>query len=380
MELLVDIENKLSGFYLRSAFKTGKDTLGLLGASGSGKSMILRCIAGIQTPTKGRIVLNGRELFNSDRKINLPSRKRKVGILFQNYALFPHMNVYENIAFGLSSMDEKKKKQKISEKIDMMQLNGLEGRYPGELSGGQQQRVALARALAIEPEALLLDEPFSALDNHLKSQVEKQLIESLSDYNGVSIFVTHNMEEAYRVCKNIQIVSEGKTIAYGEKEEIFHNPPNITAARLTGCKNFSRIEVISPYQVKAIDWGCNIYLNKPIKGFPKYIGLRANHIIVSDLCENLKMYNNDAAYAAIDSEGKTVRQNQTTNIYDCWVVNTSETPFRMTVYLSLKKNHGGTRKYQLQWEVSKEKWLSMKDKPQPWKVYMNKEKLFVMKE
>lgn len=369
MELLVDIENKLPGFYLKAKFKTGKDTLGLLGASGSGKSMILKCIAGIETPTKGRIVLNGRELFNSDKKINLPCKKRKVGILFQNYALFPHMTVFENIAFGLHGMDEKIKKQKVREKIDMMQLNGLEGRYPGELSGGQQQRVALARALVIEPEALLLDEPFSALDNYLKTQVEKQVIESLSNYKGVSIFVTHNMEEAYKVCKNIQIVYQGKIIAFGEKEKIFQCPPNLTSARLTGCKNFSNIKVLSPYIVDAIDWGCTIHLSKPIEGSPKYIGLRANHIIVSDSINNLKINNRT------DND-----ENSTQNIFDCWVVETSETPFRMTVYLSLKRNQEKSKSYQLQWEVSKEKWFELKDKPQPWKVYMSKDKLFLMNE
>lgn len=364
MELLVDIENKLPGFHLKAKFKTGIETLGLLGASGSGKSMILRCIAGIETPTKGRIVLNGRELFNSDKRINLHCQKRKVGILFQNYALFPHMNVFDNIAFGLYGMDGKSKKKKVNEKIDMMQLNGLEDRYPGELSGGQQQRVALARALAIEPEAILLDEPFSALDNYLKSQVEKQLIESLSKYNGVSIFVTHNMEEAYRVCKNIQILNEGKIIAYGEKEEIFHSPPNLTAARLTGCKNFSKIKVLSPYLVNAIDWDCNIHLARPVEGLPEYIGLRANHIIVSDSIDKLKAYN----------------ENNTENIFDCWVVETSETPFRMTVYLSLKRNYGKDKSYQLQWEVTKEKWYGLKDIPQPWKVCMSKEKIFLVEE
>lgn len=369
MELLVDIENKLPGFYLKAAFKTGEGTLGLLGASGAGKSMILRCIAGIETPTKGRIVLNGRDLFNSDKKINLPCQKRKVGILFQNYALFPHMNVFQNIAFGLYGMNEKLKKQKVKEKINMMQLNGLENRYPGELSGGQQQRVALARALVIEPEALLLDEPFSALDNHLKSQVEQQLVESLSNYNGVSIFVTHNMEEAYKVCKNIQIINKGKIIAFGDKEKIFRCPPNLTTARLTGCKNFSKINVLSPYLVYAVDWDCTVHLNKPVEGSPKYIGLRANHIIVSDSVNNLRT-NNETG-----NDG-----NSTENIFDCWVTDNSETPFTMIVHLSLKKCQEKNRDYQLQWEVSKDKWFELKYKPQPWKIYMNSEKLFLMYE
>ncbi|MDP4177338.1 MAG: sulfate/molybdate ABC transporter ATP-binding protein [Bacillota bacterium] len=376
MELLVDIENKLSGFCLNTKFKTGKDTLGLLGSSGSGKSMILRCIAGIETPTKGRIVLNGRELFNSDKKINLPIRKRKVAILFQNYALFPHMNVYENIAFGLSKVDKKENKKKINEKIEMMQLNGLEERYPSELSGGQQQRVALARALIIEPEALLLDEPFSALDNHLKSKVEKKLIESLSNYNGTSIFVTHNMDEIYRICRNIQVISQGTTVAYGDKEKIFNRPPNLTTAKLTGCKNFSKIKVISPYVVEAVDWGCKIHLNQKTTETEKYIGFRANHIVVADSIQNIKYYSKECNCNEVNCQEDIEKE----NIFDCWVVETSETPFRMTVYISLKENQDENSKFLIQWEVSKEKWFSIKDKPQPWKVYMNMEKLFLMEE
>lgn len=376
MELFVDIENKLSGFCLNTKFKTGKDTLGLLGSSGSGKSMILKCIAGIETPTKGRIVLNGRELFNSDKKINLPIQKRKVAILFQNYALFPHMNVYQNIAFGLSKVDKKENKKKIIEKIEMMQLNGLEERYPSELSGGQQQRVALARALIIEPEALLLDEPFSALDNHLKSKVEKQLIESLSKYNGTSIFVTHNMDEIYRICGNIHVISQGTTVAYGDKKKIFNRPPNLTTAKLTGCKNFSKIKFISSHVVEAVDWGCKIHINQKITETEKYIGLRANHIVVADSIQNIEYYNKEFNCSGVNCK-KDIEKD---NIFDCWMVETSETPFRMTVYISLKENQDENSKYLIQWEVSKEKWFSIKDKPLPWKVYMDTEKLFLMEE
>ncbi|HEY9740953.1 MAG TPA: molybdate ABC transporter permease subunit, partial [Coleofasciculaceae cyanobacterium] len=175
--LFVDIQKQLPGFLLDVSFSTDEQVLGLLGASGAGKSMILRCIAGIEIPTKGRIVLNGRVLFDSEKGINIPSRDRHIGFLFQNYALFPHLSVAQNIAFGLpKGTSALTIKQQVEAQLAAVQLQGYESRYPRELSGGQQQRVALARALASQPEALLLDEPFSALDTHLRSQLEQQLI------------------------------------------------------------------------------------------------------------------------------------------------------------------------------------------------------------
>ncbi|BAY24189.1 ABC transporter ATP-binding protein [Calothrix sp. NIES-2100] len=181
--LSVEIEKQLPSFHLEVAFNSDEQPLGLLGGSGAGKSMILRCIAGIETPTRGRIVLNGKVLFDAEQRINLPSRDRRIGFLVQNYALFPHMTVAENIAFGLpKGLSKGSIRVQVEEQLLAMQLQGLGDRYPHQLSGGQQQRVALARALASQPEALLLDEPFSALDTHLRSQLEQQMTEILADY------------------------------------------------------------------------------------------------------------------------------------------------------------------------------------------------------
>jgi molybdate transport system permease protein len=217
------------------SFSTNEQVLGLLGASGAGKSMILRCIAGIETPTKGRIVLNGRVLFDSEKGINIPSRDRHIGFLFQNYALFPHLSVAQNIAFGLpKGTSALTIKQQVEAQLAAMQLQGYAERYPRELSGGQQQRVALARALASQPEALLLDEPFSALDTHLRSQLEQQLITSVETYQGVTLFVTHNLEEAYRVCQDLLVMERGKAIAYSSKQNIFERPNTVSVAQLTG--------------------------------------------------------------------------------------------------------------------------------------------------
>src|SRR5665647_2717678 len=241
MSLEVNITNKLPGFELKVDFKADNDILGFLGASGSGKSMTLRCIAGIETPDTGKIVLNGRVLFDSENKINIPIRERKVGFLFQNYALFPNMTVEQNIGFGLDKSIPKIERSKIiNKKIKDLQLSGMEKRYPYQLSGGQQQRVALARALVVDPEIILLDEPFSALDEHLRNNMIIQLKEDLIDFKGTSIFVTHNMEEAYQLCNNIIIIAGGCIDATGHKDVIFNNPPTLYSAKLTGCKNISK--------------------------------------------------------------------------------------------------------------------------------------------
>jgi len=337
MNLLVDIEKKFRGFDYKVAFKANENTLGLLGSSGSGKSMTLRCIAGLEKPDRGRIVLNGRILFDSEKRINLTCQKRKVGFLFQNYALFPNMTVAENIGFALNNIPKEILREKVAEKISMIQLDGLENRYPYQLSGGQQQRVALARALAIEPEVLLLDEPFSALDNHLRNHLEKQLIKTLSYYKGISLFVSHNMEEVYRVCKRLVILSEGNIEAEGEKEEIFNNPPTRTVARLTGCKNISTLKFVNDYEIEAIEWGCRLKIDPKNNMELKYVGIRDNHIDFGE---------------SFDEE----------NVLRGWVVDTLLSPQTITLYISFKEPLISSISYDIQWEMRKEKWDKIKDK------------------
>ena len=208
MNLEVNITKKLQGFELRVKFNADKDILGLLGASGSGKSMTLRCIAGIETPDSGTIVLNGRVLFDSENKIDMPIRERKVGFLFQNYALFPNMTVEQNIAFGLvKSISKVEKSNRIKKKIIDLQLLGMEKRYPYQLSGGQQQRVALARALVVNPEILLLDEPFSALDEFTREKLHLDLLSIWSKTNKTVVFVTHNISEAVFLSDRVVVLS-----------------------------------------------------------------------------------------------------------------------------------------------------------------------------
>src|SRR5260370_21225519 len=212
MSLEVAIEKQVSGFQLDVEFTADSTPLGLLGPSGSGKTMTLRAIAGLDSPDRGRIVLHGRVLFDSTHRINVPARERRIGLLFQNYALFPHLTVAQNIAFGLRRVPEPERARRVAQQIAAVHLNHLAPRYPASLSRGEQQRVALARALAVEPAALLLDEPFSALDTHLRSALERQLHETLEAYRGSTIFVSHNLEEAYRMCGGL-VVLAGRTVA-----------------------------------------------------------------------------------------------------------------------------------------------------------------------
>lgn len=244
--LEVSIEKTLGNFKLQSSFSIDKGVLGIIGSSGCGKSMTLKCVAGLQVPDQGSIKLNEKELFNSEAQVNIPPRKRNIGYLFQNYALFPHLNVYNNISFGLKHFEKVKRHEKVTAMIDKMQLNSYEKHYPFQLSGGQQQRVALARTLITEPELLLLDEPFSALDSHVKLMLEKELLSIIKkNYHGIVLLVTHNIEEAYRLCDRILVIDNGKSLQIGDKEEIISHPANLSAARITGCKNIFHVEVIN---------------------------------------------------------------------------------------------------------------------------------------
>ena len=201
MSLEINIEKKLDGFTLRAAFTAGNTSTALLGASGCGKSMTLRCIAGIVKPDRGRIVLDGRMLFDSAQHIDLPPQQRGVGLLFQNYALFPNMTVEQNILCGLKAeKDPAARRAACAEMLRAMRLEPLAKRYPAQLSGGQQQRAALARILVGKPRILMLDEPFSALDSYLREEVEGEVGSLLASFAGTALLVTHNRDEAYRLC------------------------------------------------------------------------------------------------------------------------------------------------------------------------------------
>ena len=209
--LEVQIYKKLAEFDLDASFQVDDNILGLMGASGSGKSMTLKCIAGIETPDQGRIVLNNRVLFDSEKKINVPIQKRNVGYMFQSYALFPNMNVYENISVGLRARKVKDVDIVVQKVMQQFRVFELASRYPKQLSGGQRQRVALARLMAYEPDVLLLDEPFSALDEDLKEDLLQELKSELQISKPV-IFVSHNKEEVNELCDFKYKIKQGEII------------------------------------------------------------------------------------------------------------------------------------------------------------------------
>ena len=356
--LIVDIHKQLPNFSLHVSFATNHQALGLLGASGAGKSLLLRCIAGIETPDRGRIVLNGRVLFDTAKGINLPSRDRKVGFLFQNYALFPHLTVAQNVAFGPNANqswgDRIAIPPMINRQLAAMDLAALADRYPHQLSGGQQQRVALARALASQPDILLLDEPFSALDTHLRNRLEQQMIAQLATYPGITLFVTHNLEEAYRVCQDLLVIDSGKAIAHGPKHNIFEHPRTVSVAQLTGCKNFSQALAKGPNQIEALDWNCSLETLEPVPETLTQVGVRAHQI------------------------GFPLAPSSHPNTFPCWLAATSETPHRMTLYLTLHSPPTSPSDYHLQAEVFKEKWTILKDRPFPWQVYLDPLRLILL--
>lgn len=276
MSIYVNIEKAIGNFHLDVEFESGNETLAVFGASGCGKSMTLKCIAGIVTPDRGKIVVEGRTLFDSEKGINLSPQKRSVGYLFQSYALFPNMTVEQNIAVGIKDASSAQIKSKVQEYIRIFHLEGLGKRFPTQLSGGQKQRVALARIMASSPTTLMLDEPFSALDDYLKWQLEQELMNILDGYGKTVLLVSHNRGEVYRLCDRIGIIVDGKMQPVEDKEELFEYPKTRTAALLTGCKNLSSIEKLGEYRVKALDWGVELVTAQPVGDDINFIGIHSH--------------------------------------------------------------------------------------------------------
>ncbi|MDR1931448.1 MAG: ATP-binding cassette domain-containing protein [Spirochaetales bacterium] len=278
MSVRVSIKKRVSSnFRLEAEFQSSGECLGILGASGCGKSMTLKCIAGIETPDEGHISLNGRVVFDSAKKINLRPQARRVGYLFQSYALFPRMTVGENITAGLP-FSRRERCRVAGEWTRRFGLGGLEGRYPDQLSGGQQQRTALARMLCREPEVILLDEPFSALDTFLREQMQVRLLELLESRRDV-IMVTHNRDEAYKLCPQMLVMDEGRVLKKGRTREMFLSPGSVQAARLTGCKNISPITRTGEREVFARDWGLTLRTAEPPGEDITHAGIRAHDLV-----------------------------------------------------------------------------------------------------
>jgi molybdate transport system ATP-binding protein len=235
--LIIKAKKSLPGFELNVSLTAESGILAILGPSGSGKTMTLQSFAGLIKPDEGYVELNGRVLFDSKNKINLPVQQRRVGFVFQHYALFPHLNVWDNIAYGLKDKPKEDVKNKITQLLKTMNINGLEDRYPKQLSAGQQQRVAISRALATEPDVLLLDEPFSALDPLLKERLELELLDLQKIFGGSILFVTHDLNEGYKLGSMVAVYHSGSIIQHDTKEKVFSHPVNRNVAKMTGMRN-----------------------------------------------------------------------------------------------------------------------------------------------
>ena len=329
MSIYVDIEKTLGSFHLKVKFEAGDETLALLGASGCGKSMTLKCIAGIEKPDKGRVVVDDVVLFDSEKKINLTPQQRHTGLMFQNYALFPNMTVLQNIRTGANrEPDKKKREEAVRTVMESFGLSDLAKHLPHQLSGGQQQRVALARILVSNPKILLLDEPFSALDSHLRFKLEQEVRHVIRDFGKTVLLVSHDRDEVFRMSDSIAIMDSGRIEAVGAKAEVFRNPRTRKGAMLTGCKNISAMEILGSGQVWAADWG--IALDVP---------------------------NIPADAAAIGIRMHGIRHGPGKNAYCCQVVEEIENPFSYTIML---KPLNGTCTSPIGWELDKETWKKLR--------------------
>ncbi|MDR2117609.1 MAG: ATP-binding cassette domain-containing protein [Planctomycetaceae bacterium] len=310
MSLEVNITKKLAHFTLKVSFRTENECLGLLGASGCGKSITLKCIAGIVQPDSGFIVINGCTVFDSERKINLPPQKRRTGFLFQQYALFPTMTVRENVEIVLRHLKKTQRKQSTDEILEKLRLQEFSRQKPSQLSGGQQQRVAMARMLVSSPEIIMLDEPFSALDSFLRLAVETELAEILAAFSGTILFVSHNRDEIYRLCQRMLVLQNGTIAALGTTSELFRNPETLATARLIGIKNIAPAFPVGNRKINVPDWGIILETNQNIPDGTNYVAIRAHHI-------------------------REAQPNETVNCFDFNVSRKQNEPFRIQEILTL---------------------------------------------
>jgi molybdate transport system ATP-binding protein len=278
MSLSVDIRKQLGNFSLQVRFDAENERLALLGASGCGKSVTLKCIAGILKPDEGRIVLDGQVLYDSASKIDLPPQKRNVGYLFQQYALFPNMTVRQNIAVAVR--DKAVRETETAELLHRFRLEDEADKHPRQLSGGQQQRTALARILASKPRAILLDEPFSALDSYLKYQLELELFDTLAPFPGTVLWVSHDRGEVWRNCPRVCVIDHGQSQPVVTMESLFRAPGTTSAARLSGCKNYAAARPEGT-QVRLPEWGVTLSCGCTVPPDTGTVGIRSHHVRIA---------------------------------------------------------------------------------------------------
>lgn len=246
MGLLFKAKKTVKGFHFDATWEIENELAVLFGHSGAGKTMTLRMIAGLMKPDSGVISLHGTPFFHSEEQIDLPPQDRPFGYVFQDLALFPHMTVWENIIYGAPGLEKNTKEGRADEMMKRFMIMGLERKMPSEISGGQKQRVALARALMRQPQALLLDEPFSALDTPLRREMRQFLKELQRQLSIPVVLVTHDLDEAASLADKIIICKDGNVIQSGTPSEVFSKPSNVQFQTLP-----VSLELASPQAVNA---------------------------------------------------------------------------------------------------------------------------------
>ena len=341
MSLYVDIKKDFGSFKLNVKFETEGGVTSILGASGTGKSMTLKCIAGIEKPDSGVIVLNGRTLFDSSKKINLPPQKRHVGYMFQNYALFPNMTVRQNIMCGMHNQGkEVDKESKLLAIAKKLKIDHLLKHRPHQISGGQAQRVALARILVNDPEIILLDEPFSALDEHLRNRLQIEMKENLNEFNKEALLVTHNRDEAYVLSNETVILSEGDSLMQGKTKEIFIKPIYLETAIITGCKNFAPCIKVDDHTIDIPDWGVKFHIDEVVNEDINYVGLRAHEFEVNEKenKNNIKVL--EVIEQPFEIQVRFKYENQIDDSEELlWTLKKDSKPFVSPKHLGIKSNH-----------------------------------------
>lgn len=280
MSLSVSIKKHFPAFTLDVNIEAGNETLGWLGESGCGKSLTMRCIAGIETPDEGKIVVNGKTFFEREAgkrpTVNLSPQERKTALLFQNYMLFPNLTVAENVAAGIDrKLPKEEREAQVNAELKRFGLDGFGKRYPSQLSGGQQQRVALARMLAAKPDILMLDEPFSALDAHLKGALEQNLAGLFETFHGTILYVSHDIDEALRFCDRIAVIEKGHVMEVSTGNNLVNNPQSAASIKLSGCKNATPARRINDHRVFLPAWGIEVETDNPVQENLTCMGVRA---------------------------------------------------------------------------------------------------------
>jgi molybdate transport system ATP-binding protein len=303
--LEVALALRVPGFELDVAWSAGGGVAVLFGPSGAGKTLTLQCLAGLIKPSAGRIVLDGRVFFDSTTGVDVPAQERRIGYVFQGYALFPHLTVADNVGFGLRGRPRAERARRVAATLDKLGLGDLERRYPSELSGGQRQRVALGRALAIEPALLLLDEPLSALDAPLRRALRDELRALLSEVGTAAVVVTHDFTEAYRLADRIVVYDGGRVVQSAPRAELLWQPASDSVARIIGIPNVLRGTVIkaTPDRIQlrwrgqtleAVNSPTRSYLpspGAPIAFFirPEYVRLIRKDRLVTDMRHHMNL-------------------------------------------------------------------------------------------